>query len=257
MRSSPAAAAPRRRGRREREEDLLEVGRVGAQLGHVDPGFGERPADLPAVGDGAGDGEAAVGERRRGEAIVLEQGDRALAVDRVDAGDEARRAVRRQQLVDRALGDQAPAADDRRAVAHELDLGQQVRADQHGRAARGELLDELADLDDAGRVEAVGRLVEHDEPRAAEQRQREAEALLHAEREGSASRVRPSGEADEREQLVDLAPGVAQPARRRLDLHVLARRRAGVDGRALDEGADLAHRGGEPGAARVLAEQRR
>ena len=70
-------------------------------------------------------------------------------------------------------------------------------------------------------------------------------------------RVGARRQADEREQLVDLAVGVAQPARRRLDLHVLARRRAGVDGRALDERADLAHGGGEAGAAGVLAEQRR
>ena len=71
------------------------------------------------------------------------------------------------------------------------------------------------------------------------------------------ARVGAGREADEREQLVDLAAGVAQLARRRLDLHVLARRRAGVDGRALDERADLAHRGREAGAAGMLAEQRR
>ena len=71
------------------------------------------------------------------------------------------------------------------------------------------------------------------------------------------ARVGPRREADEREQLVDLATRVAQLARRRLDLHVLARRGAGVDRGALDERPDLAHRGGEARAAGTLAEQRR
>ena len=78
--------------------------------------------------------------------------------------------------------------------------------------ATGQALDELADLDDPGRVEAVRRLVEHDEPRPAEQRERDAEALLHAQRERAGLRVGARCQIDEREQLVDLLARVAQLA---------------------------------------------
>jgi hypothetical protein len=65
-----------------------------------------------------------------------------------------------RQLGDRALGDDAALVDDRRDVARLLDLVEQVRGQQHRAALGDERAHEPAELEDAGRVEPVDRLVE-------------------------------------------------------------------------------------------------
>ena len=65
-----------------------------------------------------------------------------------------------QQLVLGALGDDLAAADHDQLVGDHLDLVQQVGGQQHGAAAVGEVAQQAAHPVDAGRVEAVGRLVE-------------------------------------------------------------------------------------------------
>ena len=86
------------------------------------------------------------------------------------------------ELVERALRHQATHAHDADVRAHLLDLGEQVARDEHGRAVVGERPDERAHLAGALRVEAVRGLVEHEQLAAHEQRVREPEPLLHAER---------------------------------------------------------------------------
>ena len=58
------------------------------------------------------------------------------------------------------------------------------------RPSRGERAQEVAQPADALRVEAVGGLVEHEHPRVAEQRRRQAEPLAHAERVAAGAAVR-------------------------------------------------------------------
>ena len=99
-----------------------------------------------------------------------------------------------------------PVADHDQLVGDRLDLAQQVRGEQHGAAAVGEVAQQPAHPGDALRVEAVGRLVEDQHARVAEQRVRDAEPLAHAERVGAdALARRRAREADAVEQLVDLA----------------------------------------------------
>ena len=86
-----------------------------------------------------------------------------------------------EQLVLAALATIRPLADDDQVVGDDLDLVQQVRGQQHGAAAVGEAAQQVAHPADAGRVEPVGRLVEDQHPRVAEQRGGDAEALPHAE----------------------------------------------------------------------------
>ena len=62
------------------------------------------------------------------------------------------------------------------------DLGEQVAGDEHGAAARRLLAHHAAHPGDAGRVEAVRRLVEQQHLGVAEQRRGDAQALLHAHR---------------------------------------------------------------------------
>ena len=104
------------------------------------------------------------------------------------------------------LLDQAPAVDDPDARRQPVHLGEDVARHEDGDAALGgERTQQGSHLDDAGRVEAVGRLVEDDELGLVEERHGEPEPLAVALRQG----VRP-------------APGIAVPgraARRRASRH--------------------------------------
>ena len=112
--------------------------------------------------------------------------------------------------------------------------------DDRAAEAPRHLADELADLVDAGGVEAVGGLVQEQQPRAAHERGGDSQTLLHAERE--VPDELPLGlrvvQADDREGLVDAALGqAAQPSH---DLEVFARREVRVAAGALDERTDVA-----------------
>ena len=97
-----------------------------------------------------------------------------------DAGDQAvlRREVVREG-VRRAVGHKAAVVDDDHALADRLHLRQDVGG-KNDRVALAEALDQVADLDDLLRVEADGRLVQNQDGRVAEQRLRDADALLVA-----------------------------------------------------------------------------
>ena len=76
----------------------------------------------------------------------------------------------------RALAHEPAAMDDQHAPADGLDLGQDVRREQHRLLAR-EPADQIAHLADLVRVEAGRRLVEDQERRVGDQRVRKADAL--------------------------------------------------------------------------------
>ena len=110
---------------------------------------------------------------------------------------------------------------------------------QHGAAAVGEAAQQPAHPVDALRVEAVGRLVEDQHLRLAQQGGRDAEALAHAE--GVVAHAAAGllvGEADEGEHLLDA--GLRDADRHRRDAEHLAAGAAGVLGRGVEHDADLA-----------------
>src|SRR6266536_4587109 len=110
------------------------------------------------------------------------------------------------ELGERALHDDAAVIDDRDRVADLLDLVEQVRGEEYGAALGDEAADHAAELVDAGRVEAVGGLVQDQQLGVGEQGAGGAEALAHSERVGGDALVRALGESHARERALD--PGV-------------------------------------------------
>src|ERR1700722_2078791 len=85
------------------------------------------------------------------------------------------------QFLQRALEDQPSGAHHAHVRADLLDLGEQVRRHEHGDAVRGDLPDKPPHLAGALRVQAVGRLVQHDQLSRREQAGGDGQPLLHAE----------------------------------------------------------------------------
>ena len=110
---------------------------------------------------------------------------------------------------------------------------------------------EAAELEDAGRVEAVDRLVEDEQLRVAQQAARDAEALAHAERVGL-DLVVGAARRGRRARARRRSRAVRRPvARRGVDVQVLAPGQVRVEARLLDDRADAGERRG------ALAGQRR
>ena len=120
----------------------------------------------------------------------------------VDAGrDQLVARARGRQVLDPARRRDAAGAQHGDAVARALDLGEQVRVEQHGLSPLRLLLEEVADLAPADRIHAVGRLVEEQHLRIVDERRREAQPLRHALGELLHADVRPFREPDALEQL--------------------------------------------------------
>ena len=121
-------------------------------------------------------------------------------------------------------------------VADGLDLGELVRGDEDGPPTPTKIAQQLADLHDAGGVEAVRRLVEDQQLGVGQQRCGDAEALLHAEREPLDRLPVPAGQADLRDDRVHpLERQVTEPGERH---EIGAGREPRDERRALDEGPD-------------------
>ena len=148
---------------------------------------------------------------------------------------------RRDELVQRALVAHAPARDDHDAVAQLLDLGHEVRGQQHRHALVGEAADQQAHVAHAARVQAGGGLVEDQQPRVAQQRAGEPEALAHAVRVAADLVARAVGELDGVERGVDPRGRVAA-VERGDELEVPAAGQVGVEARRLDEAGDAVER---------------
>src|SRR5207253_8418810 len=106
-------------------------------------------------------------------------------------------------------------------------------------ALRGQPAQERADLADAGGVEPVGRLVEDEQSRTAEERLRDAEALAHAEGVGADALVEAVLEGDELRDALDFGARHAQHPREVLE--VLAPGHEAIEVGVLDDAADAAH----------------
>ena len=164
-------------------------------------------------------------------------------------------APRPGQLVRRALRDDPAAEQDRDAVAHQLHLAEEMRAQHHRDPASSKLPQQVADDAPADRVERARRLVQHQEARRAHERLRDAEPLLHALRHGGDLGVAGVGQAHQLEQLGPLPRAPlggrevlmegeqlvrGEPVGESEQLGEVADRRArlgGAGGRALDLGA--------------------
>ena len=134
----------------------------------------------------------------------------------------------------RAVEGHRAAPHDRDVVADLLDLVHVVRAEQHGQPAVGEPLDQRPHVADAAGVQAVGRLVEHQQPRVAQQAGRDAEALAHAVGVAAHLVAGAVAELDDVEHLVD--PVVAGAGVEEGEaVEVLPTGEVGVEARALDE----------------------
>src|SRR5580658_5447466 len=163
----------------EPDEQVLQAGRGHREAADPDPGVDELGADPFRLGvaqrgrgfvrPGLGAGEAQAGEHL----------DRALGVGGLhdDPGGTGPAEFGQRALEDQPAGTHYPDVG-----ADLLDLGQQVRGDEHGGAVGGDLPDQRAYLPGPLRVEAVGRLVEDDELARPQQAGRDGQPLFHAER---------------------------------------------------------------------------
>ncbi len=89
-------------------------------------------------------------------------------------------SVRGEDLIDVSLGQQPATSDDRDRVRDLLYLSENVAGDEHRLSPAGKAPHHAADLVNAGRVEAIGRLVEDQQVRIFEQRCGYRKALFHA-----------------------------------------------------------------------------
>ncbi len=121
----------------------------------------------------------------------------------VEVGHAEPNAVDRDDIVERPRGDHPAAVEDDHAVADPLDLGQQVRVEDHRGAAIARRADDGADVRSPDRIERRGRLIEQDQLRLAEQRDAQPEALLHALGEAADRVPGTIREPDPVERLVD------------------------------------------------------
>ncbi len=151
-----------------------------------------------------------------------------------------------EQLVLGALGHDAALADHDQVVGDDLDLVEEVAGEQHGAALVGVPAEQVAHPADAGRVEAVGGLVEDQHLRVADEGGRDAEALAHAEGVVADPAARLLvGEADDGEHLVD--PALRHPHRALGQGEDLAAGAAGVLRGGVQQHADLTPRVGQLG----------
>ena len=132
-----------------------------------------------------------------------------------------------------------------------LELAHQVAGDEHGPALGRQRAQEAAHPHDSLGIEAVERLVEHQDRRVAEHRGRESEPLAHAEREAAGLAPRHRLEARLLDHLVDAACG--EPLRVGQPQQMVACAAARVQRAGVEQRADLAQRVAQ---ARVRAARR-
>ena len=154
----------------------------------------------------------------------------------------------REELGLGALRHDATVADDDDVVGDHLDLVEEVGREEHGRSPVRVAPEQVAHPPDAGGVEAVGRLVEDEDPGVSQQGVRDAEPLTHPE--GVVADPAPGlrrGQADQLQHLVD--PAAREPHHLLAQAQDLPTRTPGVLRRGVEEHADLQPRVGQVGEA--------
>ena len=157
-----------------------------------------------------------------------------LGGDRIVQAERDRRLATCGHLGHRALHEDLAAIDDRSHVADLLNLVQQVGRQEDRAAVVHERADELAKLDDAGRVESVGRFIEDQELRFSEQAAGDPQPLAHPHRIGLHPLVGALGQADPVERALDPGVRLGLTARCR-NAQVLPAGQMPVEARRLDD----------------------
>ncbi len=160
----------------------------------------------------------------------------------VDADEQGRAADLGLQFGRSSLAHDHTVVDDRDALGELIGLLQVLRGQQHGRSVVVESSDLLPQRDPTHRVESGGRLVEEQDRRLVDQRQREVETAPHPARVGADSAIAGRGEADPFEQFVGLGVvlRLRQAVEHRLEVQELAAGHQRIDRRVLQRDADVA-----------------
>jgi hypothetical protein len=167
-------------------------------------------------------------------------GARVGAQDGLDAH-VAAAGERAQQTLARAVGRDAALVDDDHARADGLDLGQDVRGDEHG-VLRRELAQDAAHLDALQRVEAARGLVQDQHLRRGQQRDGQAHALAQAAREAPHEVARAVAHADALQHFGDARArqGARQAVQAGVEAEHLFDAQLAVERHALGQVADAA-----------------
>ena len=144
------------------------------------------------------------------------------------------------ELRNRALLDQPSTTDDDEVVGHQRDLGEEMAADEDRPPVPGEGHEHVADPAHALGIESVGRLVEDQRVRIAEQDTGEPETLAHAERVAAHLALGDGSHPDGFEHGVD--PGDVDAVARGHPAKVVAPGSGGVHVAGVEERSDLVHR---------------
>src|SRR5262249_44189416 len=117
----------------------------------------------------------------------------------------------RRDPVDTVFCDEPATSDHDEMLCRQSHLTHEMAGDEHGAALVGESMEQVADPDDALGVETGDGLVEQEDLRIAEHDARNAEALLHPQRERTGATAGDVGEPDQIKDLFDatLADAVA------------------------------------------------
>ena len=227
------------------EEDVVERGLVELEVGDADAVGVERSHDVgerlgprreahrDALG-ASGRGLAERGERGGQALLVVRVGRRRLERDPADLGLQCGR---------RALRDDLPVVDDPDAVGEHVGLLEVLRRQEDGDAVlTGEPLDLRPQRAAALRVQARRRLVEEEDARTVQQREREVQAPLHAA--GVPADLAPRGvaqpDAVEQRLAARAALGLREPVQPALEVDVLPAGEEVVERGLLERRADRA-----------------
>ena len=219
------------------QEGLLEGRRLRRQPVQPDPVVERQVADLRCVE--AGDDQLALRAGLGGDTLPATE-QRAELVDLGRVHEHRLVAGPVDEGADRTAGDHPAASDHDQLVGEQRHLGEQVAGDEHRAPLARERLEELPHPLDPLRVEPVGRLVEDQGVRVAEQRAREAQPLAHAHRERLRLLARDVGEAHQPEHLVD--PAGRDPVGRGQHPQVVACLAGRVERLRLQQRPDVPHR---------------
>jgi hypothetical protein len=195
--------------------------------------------------DQAGHDQRAVGAVDRAAARVGHRLDQLVRLRRGDPDGLAGAAG--DELFHGAVGEQLAAADHDELIRGVLHLRHQVAGHEHGAALGRQRLHEVADPQDPLRVQPVDRLVEHQDLRVAEQRDRDAEPLAHAQREPLRALARHVGQAHHFQDLPH--PALGQVVGLGQAEQVVIGRTAAVNRLGVQQRAHLAHGIGQAGVA--------
>ena len=155
----------------------LEVDDLGGQLVDHGADAGREPAEL--VGSRAPHAHEIALEALVAMSGLVQRAGQDVQRRRSDTGRLAAGQAG-GEVADRGLGQDAALADDDDLLDRLRDLGEHVAREQHRAAGCCEVAQRVPEPADAVGVEPVGRLVEDEDLRLAEQRAGQAEALAHA-----------------------------------------------------------------------------